>query len=38
MSISSVNGNLHGDFPVWESEDEKTFPVGMEEKISPKEV
>jgi hypothetical protein len=38
MSILSVNGDPRGDRPVWGSEVGEFFPVGMEEKILPKEV
>jgi hypothetical protein len=40
MSISSVNGDLRGDCPIWRSEVEEFFTVGMriEEKVPPKEV
>jgi hypothetical protein len=37
MSISSVNGDLRGDCPVWRSEIGEFFLVDMrmEEKVSP---
>jgi hypothetical protein len=40
MSISSVKEDPRGDCPVWRSEVDEFFPVGMkiEEKILPKEV
>jgi hypothetical protein len=33
MSISSVNGNSRGDCPVWISEVEEFFLVGMEMEV-----
>jgi hypothetical protein len=38
MSILSVNGDPHGNCPIWRFEDEKFFLMGIEEKITPKEV
>jgi hypothetical protein len=38
MSISSVNGDLRENCTIWRFDDGEFFPVGMEEKVSPKEV
>jgi hypothetical protein len=40
MSISSVNRDSHGGYPIWGFEDGDFFPVrmGMDEKIPQKDV
>jgi hypothetical protein len=38
MLISSINEDPRRDCPVWRFEVGKFFPVGMEEKVPPKEV
>jgi hypothetical protein len=38
MLISSTNRDSHGDFLVWGFKNGEFFPVGMEEKVSQKEV